>query len=98
MEKDGDTPVNVTSEMSISPTERNTENHLVNKRLKQQTMKTTEVDDIPPFQKSSPSKAALISRPSADDTISMFDELYTTICPGNTINMDDHVESNFKLM
>ena len=98
MEKDGDTPVNVTSEMSISPTERNTENHLVNKRLKQQTMKTTEVDDIPPFQKPSPSKAALLSGPSADDTISMFDDLYTAVCPGNTINMDDHIETNFNLI
>jgi len=97
VEKDGDTPVNVKSDINISPTERNTEN-LVNKLLKQQTMKTTEVDDIPPFQKSSPSKAALISGPSADDTISMFDELYTAVCPGNTINMDGHIETNFNLI
>ena len=99
VEKDCDTHVNVTSEVSISPTERNTE-RLVNKRLKQQTMKTTEVDDISPFQKPSysPSKAALLSEPSADDTISMFDDLYTAVCPGNTINMDDHIETNFNLI
>ena len=90
MEKDGDTPGSGSSEMSISPTKKNSEN-LVNKLLKQQTMKTT-VDDIPPSKKSTPHKGC-----SADDTISKFDDIFTAVCPGR-MSMDGNIESKFNMI
>lgn len=81
--------------VSSSKKERKSEN-LVNKLLKQQTIKNTEADEIlpRPFPDSStPSEGVLSSSRSPNDTLSMFDELFTAVCP-ETRSMD-HIETNF---
>ena len=98
MEKDGDDLGHgELSMVSSLKKERKTEN-LVNQLLIQQTIKKTEVDEISPqLDSSTPIKVVATSCRSADDTISMFDELFTAVCP-DTINIDDHIETNFNLI
>ena len=98
MEKDGDDLGHGEFSMVSSlKKERKTEN-LVNQLLIQQTIKKTEVDEISPqLDSSTPNKVVATSCRSADDTISMFDELFTAVCP-DTINIDDHIETNFNLI
>jgi len=98
VEKDGDDLGHgKLSMVSSLQQERKTEN-LVNKLLVQQTIKKTEVDESSPqLDSSTPIKVVATSYRSADDTISMFDELFTAVCP-DTINIDDHIETNFNLI
>ena len=98
VEKDGDDLGHRKLSMVSSPKQERKSENFVNKLLIQQTIKKTEVDEISPqLDSSTPIKVVAASYRSADDTISMFDELFTAECP-DTINTDDHIETNFNLI
>ena len=91
VENDGDNLGHGHLSMVSSPKQERKSGNLVNKLLIQQTIKKTELDSPTPIN------VVTVSNRSADDTISMFDELFTAECP-DTIHMEDHIETNFNLI
>ena len=82
-----------------SPKKERKSETLVNRLLIQQAIKKTETEDIPPPLPltTPPSQVPSSGCQSADDTISIFDELFTAVCP-DTINLDEHIETNFNMI
>ena len=82
--------------MVSSPKKERKSENLVNKLLKQQTIKKTEEDEILPSPRpeyTTPFEGVSTCSRSPNDTLLMFDELFTAVCP-ETRSMD-HIETNF---
>ena len=86
-----DTDIDSSSLTLNSPMKERKPESLVKKIFKQQVKKTEDEDDTP--QSPTATRVSPTSNVNADDTISMFDDLFSAEC-----TIDDHTENNFDML